>query len=152
MYPEVATQLEEQKFTNDEILHCTEGVGVDFAGGDSDTESVCDFDSGSGAKLRLKGRDPYCSVREPKDVPFRDQNFRRLVAPVMRETNGIPDFGWEFLYTEPADQPSILERIAKLNPQGNVIPHILLPINKRTNETDACILKPQNEKGVLKAF
>ena len=47
MHPEVAEVLVSQKFTDEEIYDLSKQASVELAGGDTNTESVCDFDSGT---------------------------------------------------------------------------------------------------------
>ena len=55
MNPEVAQVLVDLSFTDQEIYEESQRAGVELADGDTDTESVCDFDSGAGTELSEKG-------------------------------------------------------------------------------------------------
>ena len=91
----------------DEVLYVsTQDNDVSFATGDSDAESVRDWESGTG-KIRFSRRKPYFFRREKNDM---GQQWRRHVKPVVRDTH---DVDWTVMYetdeeTGEVPQPTVV--------------------------------------------
>ena len=141
MHPEIEEVLVQDSFTDIEIYEAAVKAGVELASGSTDTESVCDYDSGLGNKSVRKDRGPYLYAREAKEAPFEHKNFRREYAPLLFENEAhLMDIGWCPKYSEPGDQPSVLETVAKYTPEGQEIRHDHLRMSQRTKETDETTL------------
>ena len=146
LHPEIEQILAYDSFTDVEIYELAVKAGVELASGDTDTESVCDYDSGLGTKNVRKDRGPYLYVREAKEPPFEHKNFRREYAPLFYKNEArLMDMGWCPKYEDPSDQPSVLETVAKYTPEGQEIRHDQLRMSDRTLETDESVLKIQKD-------
>ena len=151
MHPEIAQELMNLSFSDKEIFEESQRAGIELADGDTDTESVCDFDSGNSAGLvRKKGRDRYWYVREPKEAPYEASSFRRECVPCLYKTEGVDlvHFCWAPKYDEAWDQPTVLEKVAKFTAEGAEIRHDWLPMGQRTAETDESTLSIREGKSL----
>ena len=129
MHPELQSVIEASGIMEEQIILATEGMGVHYATGDSDAESVCDFDSEEGNPVRRTDIGPYYCAREPKEEPFT-KHFRRIVIPVVKEvSDGRPaEFSWESRYEYPEDQSTFLRRVKTVDEEGAEVPYNKLPI------------------------
>ena len=107
VFPGESCTIEAAHVPDDLLVEVTKEKDVHYATGESDAESIRDYDSGTGSQ-RWHRRNPYWYCRQPSSDPTRQ--FRRMmklrINPPVAEAEPEPAAGDELAAAaEPAEAP-----------------------------------------------